>query len=171
MGDNNLKNNTTFRNILRLLGPIVLILGIVFLGVAIRDFFVGFNNSTTFGEPQNERFHYAFIGMPLIFVGGAMTSFGYMGSVLRYQASQVAPVGKDVVNYMLDNTKDSASGFAKAIRSDKAVLHCVNCSSEVSQSDKFCNECGASLAKSCPKCKAMSPQKSKYCNECGYDIR
>lgn len=173
MGDKyNLSSNTSARKVLRVIGPIVLVLGFLLVGISIRDFFISFN-SPPFTEAGERRYHYAFIGMPFIFVGGVMTSFGFMGSVLRYQASQVAPVGKDVVNYMLDNTKDSAGSFMNSLTSKgkaNAVLHCVKCNHTVSFEDKFCNECGASLAKTCPNCMAISPQSAKFCKECGKSL-
>jgi hypothetical protein len=33
--------------------------------------------------------------MPILFVGTAMCMFGFMGALARYQAGEVAPVGKD----------------------------------------------------------------------------
>ena len=169
----NLKNNKSVKKVLRIVGPIVLLVGIVLVGITIRDMFASFN-SPPFTETGERRYHYAFIGMPFIFVGGVMTSFGFMGTVLRYQASQVAPIGKDVINYMLDNTKDSAGSFMNSVTSkgkENAVLHCVKCNHKVSREDKFCDECGVPLAKTCPNCMAISAQSAKFCKECGLSLR
>jgi hypothetical protein len=55
-----------------------------------------------------------FVGMPLLFVGGAMSMFGYMGAFQRYVAGESAPVAKDVVNYMGENVQPGVKAVTKA---------------------------------------------------------
>ena len=44
-----------------------------------------------------------------------MCKFGYFGAVVRYLASESAPVAKDTINYMAENTKDAVKTVARSI--------------------------------------------------------
>src|SRR5438034_1535827 len=44
---------------------------------------------------------------------------------------------------------------------------CQQCSSENEPTRKFCGECGAALARSCPSCGALNTAQVKFCGECG----
>ena len=57
----------------------------------------------------------AFLGMPLLFVGSAMTMFGFLGAMNRFVAGESAPVAKDVVNYMGENMQPGVKAIAKAV--------------------------------------------------------
>ncbi|MBN2269438.1 MAG: hypothetical protein JXN61_02425, partial [Sedimentisphaerales bacterium] len=95
------------RNILRIVGPIVAITGLIFIVVGFSSVFA------SHGSPK-----YAwcpFVGMPLLFVGIVLSSMGYMSKIARYQAGEIAPVGKDTFNYMADGTKDGIKSVATAI--------------------------------------------------------
>ena len=48
-------------------------------------------------------------------IGSGICKFAFMGAVTRYIADEVAPVGKDVVNYMVDGTKDSVRDLAASV--------------------------------------------------------
>ena len=95
------------RTSLRTVGPALAVAGLLFTIVGIGSFFASFGS---FEPPRN--FWCAFVGLPLMAVGIAISKFAYLGAVVRYMADEVAPVGKDVTNYMLDGTKDSMRGAA-----------------------------------------------------------
>ena len=93
----------------------------------------------------------SFIGVPLLFLGSVFTILGFLGDVARYQAQEVAPVGKDVVNYMVDGTKDSIKTVARSIKEglsddydDKKVI-CERCFTENDSDAKYCDNCGYKL--------------------------
>jgi class 3 adenylate cyclase/tetratricopeptide (TPR) repeat protein len=44
---------------------------------------------------------------------------------------------------------------------------CPSCGEENPVGNKFCAECGASLAKTCPECGTAAAAESKFCGECG----
>ena len=46
-------------------------------------------------------------------------------------------------------------------------MRCPNCGLENLPDDKFCVECGRSLAVSCPSCGAALPSHAKFCGQCG----
>lgn len=97
------------RNVLRILGPVILLVGIGFMIVGVADFFAAFGS---FGMPH--LFWCCFVGIPLMFVGGALSMFGYMGAVGRYAAAEQVPVAADSINDLADETQDAARKMARA---------------------------------------------------------
>ncbi|HEY3045564.1 MAG TPA: hypothetical protein VGJ39_16150 [Vicinamibacterales bacterium] len=102
--------HSTARAVLRAGGPVVAVVGVVFIIVAMGSFFSAFG---TFEPPRY--FWCAFVGMPLLIIGLVMSWFGYMGAVYRYMAGEGAPVAKDVVNYMGENIQPGVKAVAKAV--------------------------------------------------------
>jgi hypothetical protein len=111
MNENELQspNHNSARTVLRVGGPVVLGLGLLLMMIGFASFFASLGS---FGPPR--LFWCSFVGMPLMFVGGAMTMFGYFGAVQRYVAGESAPIAKDVVNYMGENTQPGVRAFTKA---------------------------------------------------------
>ena len=95
VGDN--PTQATTRTLLRLSGVIVLATGLIFTAICLINFF------TTF-PPQ--LFWCGFVGLPLLFVGGALLQFGFMGAVGRYSANEVVPVASDSVKQVLGDSKE-----------------------------------------------------------------
>jgi len=50
-------------------------------------------------------------------------------------------------------------------------MKCPSCQSEIRESTKFCEQCGAKLEQECPNCKAKMPLVSKFCGQCGQDLK
>ena len=167
--------HTGVRSILRVLGPCFILAGLIFIAIGMVSFFSAFGS---FGPPKD--FWCCFIGGPLLFVGIVLSKFGYMGAVGRYMVNEVAPVGKDAINYMADGTKDSIGQVAAAIgkgfrdgagggQAGSVVIRCHKCNEDNDVSAKFCNECGTPLAKSkqCSKCGELNDLDAKFCDNCG----
>ena len=169
------------RDVLRVVGPIVAVIGLIFGIVGIASFFSAFGGS---GPPR--QFWCAFVGMPLLAVGIALTKFGYMGKFARYVAGEIAPVGKDTFNYMADGTKDGIKTVAKAIGEGlggalggaaaagpaRTKVRCHKCNSLVAEDSKFCGNCGAAVAKTkaCPQCSELNDPDAKFCDNCGHNF-
>jgi len=98
------------RRTLRRAGLAVLTLGGLMTLIGAGSFFASLGS---FGPPRF--FWCAFVGMPLLFVGGVMTVFGFLGAFQRYVAGESAPVAKDVVNYMGENIQPGVKSIAKAV--------------------------------------------------------
>ncbi len=94
--------HSDIRDLLRVVGPLVVGVGLIFTIIGVTSFFSAFSGG---GFPS--QFWCAFVGLPLMALGTAICKFAYIGAVTRYIAAEVAPVGKDAVNYMADGTKDS----------------------------------------------------------------
>jgi RNA polymerase subunit RPABC4/transcription elongation factor Spt4 len=170
------------RDFLRVLGPLVAGVGLIFTIIGIGSFFSSFGSfgPGNFGPPRY--FWCLFIGMPLLAVGGSICKFAFMGAVTRYIADEVAPVGKDVVNYMVDGTKDSirdvtvavSEGISEGVQTHvhpgtaEAIL-CPKCSHVNDGEAQFCKNCGAPLSKTrpCPNCSELNDADARFCDHCG----
>jgi ribosomal protein L40E len=178
------------RSLLRVAGPGLVILGLIFILVGFVDFFSsgvqpgpefqlpGGLNFQPMGIRQPTKFWCFFVGLPMVAIGVAMCKYAFLGAVTRYVADEVAPVGKDVVNYMADGTKDSVREIAEAVgeglqgrgagASDPG-LHCPKCGRANGAGANFCERCGAPLArtKSCPRCSHSNGAEASFCSKCG----
>ncbi len=98
------------RRILRIGGPLILLLGLALMGIGLTSFFMAMGGG---GPPRY--FWCGIVAMPILFVGGVMTQFGYFGAIARYLAAEQAPIACDAVNDMVDGTQDSVRKVAKAV--------------------------------------------------------
>lgn len=161
------------RKVLRVIGPIV-------AGVGLLLTIIGFGNALAsmgeFGPPR--LMWMIFVGMPLLFVGLVLCKFAFLGAVTRYMANEVAPVGKDVVNYLAAGTKDAVRDVAAAVGeglrgearpADVRILRCHKCNADNEASANFCKSCGAALAKTkpCPTCGELNDPDARFCDHCG----
>lgn len=119
-------NHNRIRNRLRVAGLVCLAIGAIFEIVGLISFFSAFNG---FGHPRF--FWCCFVGMPFLFAGIVMCQFGFMGAVSRYLMAEQAPVAKDGINYMAENTQDAVKtiarsateGIAEGLRKSDAAKH------------------------------------------------
>ena len=102
-------HHSGIRGVLRIGGPLVAGIGLLFMIVGFGSFFASFGS---FEPPRY--FWCAFVGMPLLFIGTAMCMYGYLGSFYRFVAGESAPVAKDVVNYMGENIQPGVKAVTKA---------------------------------------------------------
>lgn len=161
------------RSVLRVVGPAIAAVGLLLMVIGIGSFFSSFGS---FGPPRY--FWCVFVGMPLLFVGGVISQFAFLGAVTRFTASEVAPVGKDATNYMVDGTKDAIRDMAAAIGEGitsgtqaraGGTVRCSKCGDQNEASAKFCHACGNSLATTnrCKKCGDVNAATARFCDNCG----
>jgi len=142
-------SHSTSRQFLRMLGPTTAVLGLLLT-------IIGFGSLlSSFGSPEMPKYFWcAFIGLPLLGVGVAMSQFGFLGSFIRYVSGEAAPVQKDTFNYLAEGTKEGVKtvataigeGLAAGMRKDEYVgKHCLTCNHENEMDAKFCKNCGSSL--------------------------
>lgn len=58
-------------------------------------------------------------------------------------------------------------------KEDKHTLKCTGCGAEVSDTDKFCPECGARFKEKgikCPNCETTNKDGVKFCTRCGHKL-
>jgi hypothetical protein len=158
------------RQTLRIAGPIVAALGALLIATGVGSFFLAFGGG---GPPRF--FWCTFLGMPILFVGTVMCMFGFMGAIARYQAGEVAPVGKDTFNYLAEGTKDGvqtvatavAAGLTQGMAETGKTVRCPKCGHPGDGDAKFCDECGSPLTKVCPSCQRVNDHDAKFCANCG----
>jgi hypothetical protein len=112
MNENKLQSaqHSNIRTVLRVGGPVIAGVGLLFMIVGVGSFFA------SFGSFEPPRFFWcAFVGMPLLFVGMVICRFGYVGAFQRYVAGESAPVAKDVVNYIGENIQPGVKAVVKAV--------------------------------------------------------
>ena len=97
------------RSFLRIGGLLVLAAGLLFTIIGMASFFSAFGGG---GSPR--LFWCCFVGMPLMFVGGAMCLFGFMGAVARYTAAEQVPVATDAISDIADGTQGAIKTMARA---------------------------------------------------------
>jgi RNA polymerase subunit RPABC4/transcription elongation factor Spt4 len=162
------------RDALRVVGPVIALTGLGFMIVGAVDFFRTFGS---FGPPK--LFWCLFVGMPLLFVGSVLSSYGYLGRVARYVAEETAPVGKDTFNYVARGTREGVRTVAGAIGQglregglggeSQTMVRCHKCNALAPAEAKFCGQCGQSLGKTklCPNCHELNDPDAKFCDNCG----
>ena len=141
----NNSSHTALRNKLRIIGPAVFVIGLIFLLIAGISFF------SSFGGNEPPRFFWCgFLGMPLMAVGAWISQFAYIGSVARYLASEAAPVAADTANYVAGETRPAfktvAAAIAEGIREGSTARRsCAKCGAANDADARFCKACGSPL--------------------------
>jgi len=117
------------RTAFRALGALLLLVGVFLLLVAIVDFFGAMSSDDVSSQPT--RFWMAFVGLPLIALGGWLLQAGFLGATAGYVASETAPA----VRRTSEAWSDGANG-----------PYCRQCGKRAAADAKFCDSCGTSLA-------------------------
>lgn len=171
MPDDSDPKHVQTRNTLRVIGPVLVLVAIVlfavgFLAAAGGDF--GLLGPCCI-----------FTSFGLGFVGAAISMVAFTGAVNRYMAKEVAPVQKDVANYMMNGTRDSirdvAAAVGEGLRSastadtPEQIIRCHKCNTDNKSSADFCKACGTPLRKTrpCPNCGELNDPDARFCDECG----
>lgn len=194
------------RTFLRIAGPVALICGVLLTVHGFTGFLSSGRTPTSGGtfrlpesfgpfeeqvrhgleqnlHPKARSFGCIVGGFFLSGLGLMMTAWGFMGAVLRYQAAEVVPVGKDAFNYVAHGTRDGVKTVAGAIGAGlsegmrgaqpaqpQQVLRCHKCNADNNADAKFCSQCGAALAKTkpCPGCGELNDPDARFCDSCGH---
>lgn len=163
------------RGFLRIIGPMVFAVGLVFTAIGLISFFSAFGRFA--GPPQY--FWCAFLGMPLMAAGSAISKFAFMGAVTRYVANEVTPVGTDVFNTVVSETQESfrdlAASIGSGLRDDRSAVRtpangspCGSCGTANAPEARYCKACGISLAsRRCEHCGDSAPPDARFCDSCG----
>jgi hypothetical protein len=110
MNDLQSPKHASVKSFLRIAGPLLVLVGLLFTVIGMVSFF------SSFGSFQSPHYFWCcFVGMPLLFIGLIFSKFGYLGGVLRYLAAESAPVAKDSVNYLAEGTKDALKTVTRAV--------------------------------------------------------
>ncbi|HAI10292.1 MAG TPA: hypothetical protein DCM28_01220 [Phycisphaerales bacterium] len=163
--------HTQARNALRVIGPIFLLTGGIFMAIGMISFF---SSMGSFGPPRY--FWCCFVAGPLLFIGLVTTSYGFMGAVARYTAGEAAPVGKDTFNYIAKGTQSGIRDVTSAIREgltgeedQSRQIRCSSCQHPNDADAQFCDQCGYRLITTqvCVHCENENDPDAKFCDNCG----
>lgn len=147
---------------LKIIGPILIGVGLIFAIIGFVDFFGSINS---WGQPT--KFWCLFLGIPLIGVGLMITLIAYQREVSRYMKNESAPI----INETAEDIKPAVKTFASAVKSAKLDgCTCRECGAENEPDSNFCSECGAKLKIICPSCGEELNADSKFCDKCGYKL-
>jgi heme/copper-type cytochrome/quinol oxidase subunit 1 len=84
--------------------------GLILTGIGMVSFF------RSFGSGEFPRlFWCCFVGMPLLFVGGVMGFFGFLGAVTRYTAAEQIPVAVDAVHDLAEGAQGAVKTVARSV--------------------------------------------------------
>lgn len=128
--------NRTQRNVLRILGVVLLVAGAYFLitgGMAFADDANSSNVDSGFGPILR----LAAGGFLAVFGLGALNA-GFLGAQARYAAGETMPVVKDSATYLSDG--EGILGVGRT-----AGPFCSKCGVRNDADAKFCDSCGATL--------------------------
>ena len=106
------------RSFLRVGGLLVAAVGLIFLIIGMASFFSAFGDG---GRPR--LFWCCFVGMPLLFVGGGMCMFGFIGAVARYTAAEQVPVATDAISDLAEGTQGAVETVARAVAEGVREAH------------------------------------------------
>jgi hypothetical protein len=98
------------RLFLRVAGPLVALVGLVFMIVGMTSFFSAFGG----GRPPG-LFWCCFVGLPLLFIGAVLCMYGFMSAMARYAAAEQVPVATDAMTDFADGTKGAIKTVARAV--------------------------------------------------------
>ena len=135
-----LRNQSTVRAALRVVGPVLIVVGLGFVVTAAIDFFGAMGS---FQGP--EKFWMFFVGLPTLVIGFGLTQAGYAGTAARYVAGETMPVVKDSATYLSDGR--GVAGIGRTAEAAAATgPYCRQCGTRNDADARFCDSCGQSLA-------------------------
>jgi RNA polymerase subunit RPABC4/transcription elongation factor Spt4 len=174
------------KQILKVIGPIMIIVGIVLLVIAFRSTFMNpFDHISMmgFGNQRQNKFYLGFIGLPLIAIGAGITNFAFMGEVARYTSKEISPVAKETFNYLANGTKEGIKDITEAIHEGKRRsegpsvatdegIKCLSCGIFNNRDANFCKNCAKKLEKEvkCTHCQRLNDADASFCDQCGSQL-
>lgn len=114
----------------RIAGIVLVVVGGLLLVVGLGSLFSTMSTESMDGPKY---FWMAFVGLPLLAVGGWCLQAGYIGAATRYVAGETVPVVKDSLDYLAGRSK--AGGRA-----------CTRCGTAEEDTAHFCSNCGTAFA-------------------------
>ena len=156
--------HTAIRRVFRVLGPLMLIVGLFLLISALGSIGgeKGFleDPNAHMNETRGSMFMIALGGFVL--VGGVgVTMLGFRGAIARYEAAEHAPVIKDTIEYVARGT---VQDIAQAVAGSPV---CPSCRRQNDADAKFCDGCGEALSNACSKCGKTNDADASFCDGCG----
>lgn len=153
------------KRMLKILGFILLGIGIAFSVTGFTSFFRSFNSM---GSEMPNLFWCSFIGLPLIGAGGFLLTFAYRREIAKFSKDETMPVTKEAYKDLHPEIHD----FVSMIKEEpQSKIQCPKCGTLNDGDHKFCSSCGATLLdKTCPHCGNHVDANDHFCPFCGKEI-
>ena len=148
------------RSTFRVLGPTLLVIGIILSLVGIGSFFVSFIGAVSGSiSPHDAKFPILFLlafpGFLCIGIGSMMTQAGSLKETPQSAPKKTPPA-----------VTTTTTAIRSAITDDD--IPCPSCSEPIEPDSKFCAHCGVQIGQlSCPTCNAPLEANDRFCNQCG----
>jgi predicted amidophosphoribosyltransferase len=131
-----------------------LLVGLTLTIIGFASFFSSFAEKEA-GFPKF--FWCAFIGLPLLAIGGGLTLFSFRKELTSFAANE----SKDAIKTVAQATKEGFSDNPKRV---------CECGTTLDDGDEFCKNCGKPLTVTCPACGAKIDSDSNFCPKCGKNL-
>lgn len=135
MDENQERQHQKKKIIIRIIGSILLALGVVCAIIGFVDI------SKSFQEERMPMIWLFFIGFPLIAIGGFMVIVSFQRSIQRYVKNESVPV----FNEMGQQIAPGISSIANSVKRGVEQTVCPDCGEANEADAKFCNKCGRRL--------------------------
>lgn len=159
-----------------MVGPLLVVLGLVLTLIGLGSFFSSFANFPAGGFPRY--FWCAFLGIPLLGFGAGLTKFAFLGALLRYGAAESLPVAKDGFQYGVAESKDRVQDLVQAVAQGwqagaRGSATCPKCGRGNEGDARFCDQCGAEPRSptACSSCGQENARDAAFCRGCGNRLR
>ena len=156
---------------LRIVGGILLGVGVVCALVGFIDFALTFVNASNGGARFPSLFFLAMIGIPMIGLGAGLLVFSYKKEIGRYIKNESVPVINEAAEELKPAVKSVVSAVREGIKGDadedKKEFVCPHCGKVNLDDGAFCSFCGKPMQKTCPICGAKQSGENVYCGKCG----
>lgn len=160
------------KTVFKVLGPIFIIAGLggVIYSIVNLVNFSDFGLGSSMTKVSNNGLS-LFLSFIALGIGVFLTTAGFRREIIRYEANEIAPVVKDVANYMLDGTRVELN---KTLNRNQEVnnknIVCFNCHKLTDADSVFCENCGTMVKKVCGHCGEKIDGDAKFCKNCGKKI-
>lgn len=159
------KKHKKIKITLRIVGSILLLAGIIFVIIAMVDFFLSVAEFN--GRPSKM---WGFLcGVPLIPIGTGLLALGFKKEMMGYIKNESVPI----INELGQEVSPAIQNIAAAVKKGATKSTGTTCScGQINNSEsKFCKNCGKSLIQTCPNCNAQIDKDGKFCDKCGEKLK
>lgn len=150
---------------LRLVSGILLGGGICLTATGFISFFSAFGNG---GFP--ELFWCAFLGLPMLGIGGSIASVANRREISTYMKNEDVPVVNEASKELSLATKNVTSAIKEGLSGANTDGIRCSCGELNEKGDKFCSACGKALLSACPHCGKEVDADDKFCGQCGKSL-
>lgn len=165
MDNNQNEQHEKIKKRLKIIGGILLGVGICLTAIGLFSFFSAFGGN---GTP--DMFWCAFLGLPTLGIAGSLLNIAYRREFSRYMKNETTPVINEASEDLAPAIKNVVAAIKDGSQSESNGIACGNCGKINDIDSRFCANCGKTLTKIYPNCKEAVDPDSAFCNHCGQKL-